>query len=409
MIESDILDLIAGGESGQVEFNEGWNENQPERLAREIAGFVNMQGGYILIGVSDAGDIVGADEDKEMWLMDTVVEGFIHPYIRVNYETVKIKDKKIAILYVPMGTAKPYRCKHNDSEDIYVRVGNVCRKATLEQQRYFFETGNHLSAEKLSAHGTSLDILDKRRLWQYFSDKLKLADEWEKDSQVLMCAHSVLIEHRSGQLLCSYFACLLFGKHPCLYLPQTGIRLTVFRGTEKDRDSVMDETLNMPFVELLKDKDSSYSEPSLVDQALKYLTPYISRDELNAEVSMRRQRCWDYPSDAVRELIVNAYAHRDWTRQRQVEVTVYSDRMEVFSPGALPRDMTVEKIKSGERTPRNNKICNILTSYGYIEERGRGIRRTVIRLMQEENNNEPSFDATEDHFRVTLYKKTDRG
>ena len=104
---------------------------------------------------------------------------------------------------------------------------------------------------------------------------------------------------------------------------------------------------------------------------------------------------------AIRELIINAYAHRDWTRQNTVEVTVYSDRMEIISPGALPNGITVEKIKAGERTPRNNKIINIFRDYGLMESQGMGIRRKVIPLMREENGCEPIFEAAEDYFKVS--------
>ncbi len=80
----------------------------------------------------------------------------------------------------------------------------------------------------------------------------------------------------------------------------------------------------------------------------------------------------------IRELLVNACAHRDWTRQTDVQLTVFADRLEVHSPGSLPNGVTVEKATEGLRVPRNSNIVNILRDYDFMEHRGMGIRRKVI-------------------------------
>lgn len=404
MIESEVLELVARGEDNRTEFKENW-EIRPEQLAREIVSFANMYGGHILIGVSDSGGIVGVAKDRQEWLMDTVIGRYVHPSIFINYETQSVTNKKIAVIGVPMGAAKPYVLKQDEREDVYIRFGNICKRATREQQQRLFESGGLLSVEKLPIHGASLDVLEGRRVRQYFCDKLGFDNEWKKGKEDLMMLHSFLIEREDKSLSCSYFACALFAKKPGLWLPQARVRLTVFPGNDKDYDTSMDEILDMPFIELKEDKETGYSERSLADEGLRLLRPHISRDVLDAEVSMSRRRQWDYPPEAIRELIINAYAHRDWTRQNTVEVTVYSDRMEIISPGALPNGMTVEKIKAGERTPRNNKITDIFRHYGLMEDHGMGIRRKVIPLMQRENGCEPIFEATESYFKVVLSKR----
>ena len=403
MIESDVLEWIAQGEGAQIEFKEAWP--RPEQLAREIVSFANMHGGVILIGVSDSGKIIGIKEDKQEWLMDTVLGRFVDPFILPKYQIIRVEDKKIAVIDVPKGTAQPYMLVNNDRRDTYVRVGSICRLATREQQQRLFESGGYFSVEKQPIHGASIDTLEERRLQEYFCDKLKLKNDWKNNKQELMQLHSFLVKQENNDLPCSYFACALFGKSPIHSLPQAGIRLLAFDSVDMEYDAKMDEKLNMPFVGLARHKETGYSEPSLIDQTMKYLQPHISRDHLDSEVSAQRQRQWDYPPEAVRELIINAFAHRDWTRQNTIEVAVFSNRMEIISPGALPNGMTVEKIKAGERTPRNNKIVNIFRDYGFVEDRGMGIRVKVIPLMQKKNSSEPEFDATEDHFRVTLYKK----
>ena len=113
MIESEVLERVARGEDNRTEFKENW-EIRPEQLAREIVSFANMYGGHILIGVSDSGDIVGVSEDRQEWLMDTVIRRYVHPSIFINYETQTVQNKKIVIIGVPMGAAKPYVLKQDE-------------------------------------------------------------------------------------------------------------------------------------------------------------------------------------------------------------------------------------------------------------------------------------------------------
>ncbi len=402
MNEYDILELIALGENNTTEFKEKFA--RPEKLAREIVGFANTQGGKILIGVSDAGDVIGlenSDENKHEWVMDTVIGRYVHPAIFVNYQETAVKGKKIAIVDVPMGTAKPYVLRQNDREDTYVRMGAVCRLATREQQQRLFEAGGFLFAEKLPIHGAAGEELDGRRLKEYFSGKLKF-NNWESEKDELLNIHGFLIPQENTSPICSYFSCMLFARNPGRWLPQAGIRLMAFAGNDMEYNAKMDELLVTPFVGL---EGKNIAELSLPDRAMAYLRQHISRDTINAGESVQRKRLWDYPQDVVRELIINAFAHRDWTRQSRVEITVYKNRMEIKSPGALPNGMTVAKIKAGERTSRNRKIVDIFRDYGFVEDRGMGIRRKVIPLTVKHCGREPIFDATEDYFKVILHKR----
>jgi len=103
--------------------------------------------------------------------------------------------------------------------------------------------------------------------------------------------------------------------------------------------------------------------------------------------------------------VINAIAHRDWTRAIDIELNCYENRLELISPGALPNSMTIEKMIAGQRTPRNTIIVGILRDYGYIVARGMGIRKKIIPLMKQDNHSEPEFIATEDFLKTVLYKK----
>ena len=289
--------------------------------------------------------------------------------------------------------------------DYYLRLGNTCQLASREQMARLFESGGLVSVEKMPVHGSVASELDDRRLREYFEhildDDTADANGWHRK----LCYRDLLVDVGQGDLRCSYAAYALFAVEPRRRLPQAGLRLMVFPGTDMDYDASLDEVLDLPFVGLGEQKKGRFVEQSLPDRTLAYLQPHISRERLSG---MTRVRFWDYPQEAIRELLVNAFAHRDWTRQNDTRVTVYQDRMEVTSPGALPNGMTIEKIKAGQQAPRNTHIVRILRDYGLMDDRGMGIRRKVIPLTKEWNGTEPDFDATDDYFRVTLWKRTEQ-
>ena len=87
-----------------------------------------------------------------------------------------------------------------------------------------------------------------------------------------------------------------------------------------------------------------------------------------------------------------------------IEITRYSDRLEVISPGALPNGMTVEKVKAGRRIPRNPIILEVLRDYGYVDARGMGVRTKVILLTRQFTGMDPLFEASEDYLKTVIRK-----
>lgn len=396
MIESELLHIIDAGEGARVEFKR--DGVRPEQLAKEIVAFANMNGGRILLGVEDDGTISGVRRrNPQEWLMDSVVGRHVTPQFVPNYEELSIAGAKVAVIAVPMGTAKPYAVQHGDRQDCYLRYGNVCRLATREQMLRLFESGGLLAVEKLPVHGSAADELDQRRLEDYFHRVLK--DEVEDWHRTLLNRDLLVAAEDGRGIHCSYAGYALFALAPRRRLPQAGIRLMAFPGVDMDYDANLDEVLDLPCVGLGEQKPGKFIEQSLPDRTLSYLQPHISRERL---AGTTRERLWDYPLEVIRELVVNAFAHRDWTRQNDIRLIVFRDRMEVTSPGSLPNGMTIEKIRSGQQAPRNTNMVRILRDYGMMDDRGMGIRRKVIPLMREQNGSEPEFEAAEDYFRVTL-------
>jgi len=131
--------------------------------------------------------------------------------------------------------------------------------------------------------------------------------------------------------------------------------------------------------------------------------------EAAVEEGGRRSERWDYPVDAVREAVVNAVAHRDYTiTVTDIELSIYSNRIELISPGRLPNTVTVEKMRAGYRASRNELIKEILRDYRYVEATGLGVPRKIIQGMRQHNGTDPDLIEEEDRFTVRLWKGPNR-
>ena len=407
MTKSELFELIANGENSGVEFKS--DDLRPEQLAKEIVALANFQGGRILLGVEDDGTVTGIRrDDLEHWVMDAVFGRKVHPMILPFYEEIQVDDqRRVAVVSLTQGTTKPYVVRHNDREEIYVRVGSTARLATREQQARLFALGGMLHAELLPVSGSALRDLSTERLEDYLTEIVR-------DSQVLtsedawyvrLCGLGFMAERQEGPPVCTIAGLVLFGYRPRRLLRQAGVRWMAFREAEKVYDALDDQILDGPAVALwTKSPDGrrEIADKGLIEILTDSMRPFVSEEAGELHESMRRERRWHYPLEALRESIVNALVHRDWTRHEEVEVARYGDRLEVTSPGALPNTMTVDKMIAGQRSPRNPLIVDVLRDYGYVDARGMGVRNKIIPLLREWNRVEPEFHAAEDHLKLIM-------
>ena len=144
-------------------------------------------------------------------------------------------------------------------------------------------------------------------------------------------------------------------------------------------------------------------EPGLVDQAWDFVRRN-TRPAARLEGAQRIDR-WEYPEDVVREAVVNALVHRDYSiAGTDIMLVIFADRMEIVSPGRLPNTVTVEGIKSGMRYARNQTLVNIMRDYGYVDARGMGVRNKIIPGMHAHNGTSPDFVEEESRFTVRLWR-----
>lgn len=408
MLKAELLQIIANGENSGVEFKR--DDIRPEQLAKEIVALVNFKGGRVILGVEDDGAITGVQRDNlEEWVMN-VIQDRVHPMILPFYETIKLDNHcTIAVLTLPQGISKPYVVREGGAEKIYIRVGSTSRLASREQQMRLFELGGLLHTEAMPVPRTDINCLDEARLNNYLRDIIKDPEvpnspaEWQ--SRLLSLG---FLTEAGDKICCSIAGLLLFGKNPRRYFKQSGLRVFAFAGEEKNYQALLDDILDGPLVGRW---DVTNSGKYLIDQGVierfvEKIAPFISLEAATIDETFRREKQWFYPLDAVREVVINALAHRDWTRFVDIEVGIYSNRLEVISPGALQNAMTIEKMIAGQRSPRNILIMEVLRDYGYVDYRGMGIRTKVIPLMKRLNHADPVFEATEDYLKTLLPRAT---
>ncbi|MDP3332588.1 MAG: putative DNA binding domain-containing protein [Methylococcaceae bacterium] len=408
MLKSELLELIANGENSGVEFKR--DDLRPEQLAKEIVALANFQGGKLFLGVEDDGTISGIQrDDLETWIMDTVFGRYVHPMILPYYEEVGFDDgKRVAVISLTQGTAKPYVVRNNNREEIYLRVGSTSRLASREQQARLFESGGMLHSEVLPVSGSCLEDLDQSRLTDYLINIIgdltipQSSKEWE----LRLTGLGLMVDRpETESAVCTIAGLVLFGRSPRRSFRQAGVRWMSFAGDEKEYQADDDTVLDGPLIalwEIRTGEGRTIIEDGLIERLADRMRPFISEESSDINEGLRRDSAYRYPLDAVREAILNAFVHRDWTRSNEVEVINYSNRLEIISPGTLQNSMTVEKMLAGQRSARNPIIVEIMRDYGYVDSRGMGVRRKIVPLTRDFAGKDADFDLTDDHLRVVI-------
>jgi ATP-dependent DNA helicase RecG len=428
MNRTELAELIHNGENSGVEFKR--DDVRPEQIAKEMAALLNLEGGHILIGVEKDGSVTGLTREParaEEWVME-VARTHLLPAAFLFWETIPWEDGRIVgIVSLPADAPdKPYKAKRGSAWVTQVRVGTTTRDASREEELRLYMQSGHLQYDRKPVPGTTFDDLDLRRLMNYFRDvrRQDCPDPLDREGWERLLVNTEVMVEDKGRRMPSVGGLLLFGLRPKKYLPQSGINAAAYTSTEKDYEARGRQTLTGPLVSLFTPADSvgmSYpylpqtfsenstaSETGVIEQALDFVRRHIGV-EAWIDAGGRRQECWDYPLEAVREAIVNAVAHRDYTiTVADIELSIYADRLEIISPGRLPNTVTVNKMRAGYRASRNELVKEVLRDYRYIEATGLGVPRKIIAGMRAHNGTEPDLVEEDDRFIVRLWKEPHR-
>lgn len=409
MTQADLLQLIANGENSNVEFKR--DNLRPRTLAKELVAFLNFDGGRVLLGVDDDGTVSGLQHDPgetEEWVMN-VARDKIRPSIIPHFQVLRDVEpgRHVAVVRVEKGWTVHVRY-HNGKEEYYIRAGSRVDTMRREELERAFQRRAGLRPELRPVTGSSLDDLDQRRLRDYF-ERIRgqdVPDADNADAWTELLVNTEIMTDEAEPPVCSVAGILLFGESPKRYLPQSGIQATAYPGTEKEYETIEHDDLRGAMVALFSatDGEASIVENGLVEQAMSFVRRNI---QVASEITEGGQRVdrREYPMDAVREAVVNALVHRDYLMDAtDIKLSIYDDRLEVISPGRLPNTITPERMRAGTRAARNQLLKDVMGDYNYMEHRGLGVPRTIIRLMRERNGTEPDLIENGDRFTVRLWK-----
>lgn len=402
-----MRELIINGENSHVEFKRDGVHSTS--LAKEMSALLNREGGVILLGVEDNGEVSGisASQGSTEERVMNVAQNNIQPSVIPTFLSIKMDDDSLVgiIKLFADTSSKPYRARKNNAWVTYVRVGSTSREATREEEVRLYQSAGLVNYETRPVLNTGLESLDLQRIVNYFQFILEIPvppyDETHQWKQILLNS-DLLVETDDG-VCASVAGLLLFGKNPNRRLPQAGVTAAVFPGTEKDYNTIDEEIIRGPLVPLFSE-NRSVIDSGVIDRSVEFVKRNM--DSVAWLEGGRRQLKKAFPIDAVREAIINAVTHRDYTRGgTDIEISMYADRLEVISPGDLPNGVTVEKMKRGIiRVTRNELLKQILRDCRYIEHFGLGVQKRIIKSMREHNGTDPDLVEEEDRFKVCLWK-----
>ena len=455
MTKTELRELIEHGENSGVEFKR--DEIDQRALAKELVAFANLQGGRVLLGVGDDGRVHGltrsdppmqAEEGVvaprgyrklEEWVMQACRDK-IRPELIPRFEVVRDVEpgRDVAEVRIDRGWGV-HHVWHDQHRTYYVRVGSSSREASPEELGRLFQQRGAFRLELRPVSGTSIRDLDRRRLRDYFEQVREQeapastpSEEWRRKTEAWaknedeqywralaedrerewrearesewtrLLVNTEILDENDPQPA-TVAGLLLVGANPNRFLPQAGIDAVAWFGPEKDYDAKERRKLRGPIVRL-QGAGGALLESGLPEQAVEFVRRNI--DTVTLEDGIRRRERWDYPAEVVREAIVNAIVHRDYLLSgSDIELGIYSDRLEVVSPGRLANGITPERMRFGCRSARNELLKDVMRDYGYMEHTGMGVPRTIIRGMREHNGTEPDLVEDGERFIVRLWKE----
>ena len=407
MNRAEVLELIANLENSRVEFKR--DDIHPDQLTKEMSALLNLEGGFILLGVEKDGRVSGltrSREEAEEWVMN-IARNNLQPPTTPVWTSVLMEDgSTVGIVELPPDSpGKPHKAKRDKAWVTFTRLASESQEATRDEEGRLYQAAGLVRYEIKAVPDMGLESLDVERIESYLRDVLKRPAPSQADQAGWrrLLLNTDLLVAATNRDYASVAGLLLFGKNPNRRLPQAGVTAAAFPGTEKDYNTVDEERIRGPLTPIVSERGDTV-ERGVIDRTVDFVNRNMG--SVAWLEGGRRRRKGAFPLDAVRESVVNALVHRDYAREgTDVEVSLYANRLEVISPGQLPNGVTVEKMREGVvRVARNKLLKEIVRDYRCIEHQGMGVRNRIIESMRQHNGTEPDLEESDDRFLVRLWK-----
>ncbi len=322
---------------------------------------------------------------KSHWLEErlaNVLSDSIHPRLVPEIEMLPWRCKQILAVQVHPSNRRPHYLKSAGSDKgVYVRVGSTNRVADREliAELRRFASGESYDEEPMP--DLDSEAIDFRAASELFASRRKLKRS-DLDTLRVMTRHQ-------GRKVPTVGGVLLFGEERETHFPDAWIQAGRFAGVDK--------------VKLIDSATIRDALPAAVNQAISF----VQKHDLRA-IKIGRVRHWErwgLPPAAVREAVINAVVHADYSqRGAPIRLAFFDDQLEIENPGLLPFGLTLEDVRDGVSRLRNRVIGRVFQELGYIEQWGSGIRR-MTEACRKAGLNDPLLEEVGTRFRVTLSKQ----
>jgi len=362
-MHSPILSI----ESKTLEFKR--DLSSPKPLLKTLVAFANTAGGRLVIGIADDHGIVGVanplDEEERLC---SLIADHIEPRLLPNIELTTVEGKTLLVVEMFVSSARPHWIKSEGPETgVYVRLGSTTRRADPELVAELRRSAEGVAFDEMPMPELDADALDLAAARGLFDESIKL------DRQALRTLR--LLTQHQGRWVPTKGAVLLFGKERDRHFPDAWVQCGRFAGADK--------------AHIFDHQDIREPLPMAVESALLFLRKHAMR---GADFSAaRRKDVWSIPLLLLREAVVNALVHADYSqRGAPIRIAFFDDRIEIESPGMLLPGMTVEDMRQGVSKIRNHVIARVFRELNLIEQWGSGVRR-MFREAEEHGLPEPEF------------------
>jgi len=365
-------------------------EAEVQPLAETLVAFANSDGGTILIGVDETGQATGQvyEDEVEVALRAAVQE--CRPPVAARWHQAAAEE---GLAFAIVVARSPELHSLADGR-VLVRAGTENRPLSGEQIRQLAATKSTGDFEAEPAPGARREDFDDEVIAEFVAKwEERQHREWTRPVDDLLLELGALDENGRPTVA----GVLLFAHNPQAFLPQSGLTFVKFVGTLPRGEAGQPgygrrEEIGGPLARIIQRTWEVVGEEMRTGAVV---------------TGLERQERAEYPVAAVREALVNAVAHRDYRLGgRRIEVRMFTDRMEITSPGGLPGFITVDNMVE-EHFSRNPRVVSSLYQWGYIEELGLGVD-LMIEEMVRAGHPVPRFKDTPYSFTVTLHNVRER-
>lgn len=397
----NIEKLLKGNivEWERLDFKEGWN---PEDVLHSMCAFANDMnnwgGGYVIVGVAeDNGTPVLPPKGLNLNQLDTIQKELVQltfkvePFVTVVSKPEEYMGKMVLVIYVPGGENRPYKApvhlgkaEEKQGKVYYVRSSSVTRQATAIEEQQLLSLAAKIPFDDRICHQANISDMSKLLIGDYLNRVgSSITDgELERTSMEDICRSMHIASGSTEFFKPKNVGLLFFARDPEQYIPYARIEIVRFHDDVGDHfdEKVLHGPIHLQYYE-----------------AMQYLNSLLIEKVMKVKGESDAVRVWNYPYQALEEVLANAVFHKSWDDRNPIEIRVNKTSIEVYNlagptPPITAADLQKEKVIN--RSYRNRRIGDFLKELHITEGRSTGFPK-IYRALKNNGSPVPVFETDE--------------